>query len=72
MYSIIIRGNIDSDDVEISENSNEKFQEKIEKLISSIPIKLIPNNNNHFYTYMYNVHVREAFIKKKSVKFFTV
>ena len=47
MYSIIIRGNIDSDDVEISENSNEKFQEKIEKLISSIPIKLIPNNNSH-------------------------
>ena len=54
MYSIIIRGNIDSDDVEISENSNEKFQEKIEKLMSSIPIKLIPNNNIHLYI---NVHV---------------
>jgi len=38
MYSIIIRGNIDSDDVEISENSNEKFQEKIEKLMSSLEI----------------------------------
>ena len=36
MYSITIRGNIDSDDVEISENSLKGFQEKIEKLISSV------------------------------------
>ena len=35
MYSLTIRGDIDSDDVEISENSHEGFQEKIEKLISS-------------------------------------
>ena len=35
MYSITLRGNIDSDDVEISENSHKEFQEKIEKLISS-------------------------------------
>ena len=39
MYSMIIRGNIDSEDVEISENSHDKFQEKIKKLITSIPIK---------------------------------
>ena len=35
MYSIIIRGNIDSEDVEISDNSKEKLQEQIEKIVSS-------------------------------------
>ena len=34
MYSIVIRGNIESDDVEIAEDSLEPFQDKIVKLIS--------------------------------------
>ena len=45
MYSITIRGNIDSDDVEISENSYEGFQEKIEKLISSVYKCLLSPNS---------------------------